>query len=190
VKRSSGERAYGAVRYRTPYGLNLMKLPRESTLRRLMDNFPNAGKLEWIGVRPKKREPLVSLDEVHALAGRGLDGDHRAAGRAGSERQVTLIQAEHMDVIARLLGRANVDPVLLRRNLVVSGINVLALKDQVFTIGEVLIEGTATCTPCSWMEVHLGNGGYNAVRGHGGITARIVTGGVIRVGDIVRCPPM
>src|SRR5687767_12179926 len=105
-----------------------MKLPRESPLRRLMDNFPNAGKLEWIGVRPRKREPLVSLAEVPALAGRGLEGDHRAAARAGGERQVTLMQAEHLDVLARLLERANVDPALLRRNLVVSGINVLALK--------------------------------------------------------------
>ena len=167
-----------------------MKLPRESPLRRLMDNFPNEGKLEWIGVRPRKREPLVAIAEVAAIAGRGLEGDHRAAGRAGSERQVTLIQAEHLEALARLLARADVDPALLRRNLVVSGINVLALKDQVFTIGEVVIEGTGPCEPCSRMEANLGRGGYNAMRGHGGITARIVTGGVIRIGDNVRCPPM
>ena len=167
-----------------------MKLPRESPLRRLMDTFPNAGKLEWIGVRPKKREALVSVAEVNAIGGRGLEGDHRAAGRAGSERQVTLIQAEHLDAVARLLAREEIDPALIRRNLVVSGINVLALKDQVFTIGEVVIEGTGPCEPCSRMEANLGRGGYNAMRGHGGITARIVTGGVLRLGDDVRCPPM
>ena len=154
-----------------------------------MDNFPHAGALVWIGMRPKKREPLVGVDEVQAIAGRGLEGDHRAAGRPGSERQVTLIQAEHLDALARLLGRATVDPSLLRRNLVVSGINVLALKDQVFSIGGVVIEGTGPCEPCSRMEANLGSGGYNAMRGHGGITARIVSGGVIRLGDAVVCPP-
>lgn len=167
-----------------------MKLNRDSPLRRLTDNFPNTGRLEWIAVRPKRREQPVRVDEVQAIAGRGLGGDHRAAGRAGSDRQVTLIQAEHLDVVAHLLARAQVDPVVLRRNLVVSGINVLALKDQVFTIGGVVIEGTGPCEPCSRMEANLGAGGYNAMRGHGGITARIVTGGLLRVGDVVRCRPM
>jgi MOSC domain-containing protein YiiM len=154
-----------------------------------MDSFPHAGRLVWIGVRPTKREALVGVAEVQAMAGRGLAGDHRALGRAGSERQVTLIQAEHLDAVARLLARHDVDPRLTRRNLVVAGINVLALKDQVFTIGEVVIEGTGPCEPCSRMEANLGAGGYNAMRGHGGITGRIVSGGVMRVGDAVRCPP-
>lgn len=168
-----------------------MKLNRESPLRRLIDNFPNAGRLVWIGVRPMKREPVRSLQEVQAIMGRGLEGDHRAAGRAGSERQVTLIQAEHLPVLAQLVGADDpVDPARLRRNLVISGINVWALKDQVFTIGGVVIEGTGPCTPCSRMEANLGAGGYNAMRGHSGITARIVTGGVLRVGDAVHCPPM
>jgi MOSC domain-containing protein YiiM len=166
-----------------------MKPNRDSPLRRLMDNFPNTGKLEWIGLRPQKRAPLVSVDEAQAIGARGLEGDHRAAGRPGSERQVTLIQAEHLDAVAHLLLRAKIDPALLRRNLVVSGINVLALKDQVFTVGQAVIEGTGPCEPCSRMEANLGSGGYNAMRGHGGITARIVTGGIIRIGDVVRCPP-
>ena len=160
-----------------------------SPLRKLMDNFPHAGRLVWIGVRPKKRGPPLGVPEVEAIPGRGLAGDHRALGGAGSNRQVTLIQAEHLDVIAHLLARDQVEPGLTRRNLVVAGINVLALKDQVFAVGEVVIEGTGPCVPCSWMEANLGEGGYNAMRGHGGITARIVTGGVMRVGDAVRCPP-
>jgi MOSC domain-containing protein YiiM len=166
-----------------------MKFNPESTLRRLTDNFPRAGRLEWICVRPKTREPVIAVDEVHAFAGRGLEGDHRTSSRAGGIRQVTLIQAEHLDVVAALLGLAAVTPDLLRRNLVVSGINVRALKDQVFTIGGVVIEGTGPCVPCSRMEANLGAGGYNAMRGHGGITARIVTDGVLRIGDAVHCPP-
>jgi MOSC domain-containing protein YiiM len=78
-----------------------------------------------------------------------------------------------------------VSPDLVRRNLVVSGISVLALKDQRFSIGDVVLEGTGLCEPCSRMEANLGSGGYNAMRGHGGITARILAGGVLWLGDAV-----
>jgi MOSC domain-containing protein YiiM len=159
-----------------------------SPLRRLIDTFPNEGRLESIVLRPEPRKPPLQVEAVHAIAGRGLAGDHRSAGRAGSRRQVTLIQHEHLAIVAHLLRRESVDPVLTRRNLVVSGINVLALKDQVFAIGEVLVQGAGPCEPCSRMETNLGSGGYNAMRGHGGITARILSDGVLRLGDTVRAP--
>src|SRR5690606_34293923 len=97
------------------------RLNPDSPLRTLMDTFPHAGKLEWIGLRPARRAPLQSMNQVEVIADHGLAGDHKAS-RAGGKRQVTLIQREHLDVIARLLGREAVDPALLRRNLVVSGI--------------------------------------------------------------------
>ncbi len=79
------------------------------------------------------------------------------------------------------------DPARLRRNLVVSGLNLLALKNRRIQIGEeVLLDITGECHPCSRMEEELGPGGYNAMRGHGGITAHIMQGGVLRVGDVVR----
>ena len=77
-------------------------------------------------------------------------------------------------------------PILLtRRNIVVSGINLLALAKRRFRIGEVVLETTGPCEPCSRMEENLGPGGYNAMRGHGGITARVAKGGTISVGDAV-----
>ena len=84
-----------------------------------------------------------------------------------------------------LLGR-DVAAEKMRRNLVVSGVNVLSLKDQVFRVGSVILEGTGECPPCSRMEENLGPGGYQASRGHGGITARVLEGGTLRVGDPVR----
>jgi MOSC domain-containing protein YiiM len=96
-----------------------------------------------------------------------------------------LIQAEHLGVIASVLHRDSVDPALLRRNIVVSGINLLALKSAKFRIGTALLEGTGPAEPCSRMEEALGPGGYNAMRGHGGITARVLEDGWIRVGDSV-----
>ena len=150
----------------------------------LLSNLPRSGSVEWIGVRPARREPMIVVDAVAARAGGGLVGD-RFRGGASSKRQVTLLQAEHLAVIAGLLGQERVEPASLRRNIVVSGINLLALNGAQFTIGGALLEVTGACHPCSRMEETFGPGGYNAVRGHGGITARVISAGVIRVGDAV-----
>lgn len=155
-----------------------------SELARLMATFPRQGTVEWIGVRSKRRAPLVSLDEVEAVAGPGLVGDHYAS-KTNGKRQVTLIQREHLAVVAHILGKTEVDAATVRRNIVVSGINLFALRDRRFRIGDVLLKGAGTCDPCSRMEEALGPGGYNAMRGHGGIVCQILEGGKIRIGDPV-----
>jgi len=160
------------------------KLNPESPLRALMETFPREGRLEWIGLRPARRVPPLEVNHVEVLAGHGLAGDRKAQS-AGGKRQITLIQREHLAAVAQLLGRDAVNPALVRRNLVVSGINLLALRDVQFDIGGVLFEGTGLCEPCSRMEEVLGAGGYNAMRGHGGILARVISGGIIRLGDAV-----
>ncbi|MFC6591954.1 MOSC domain-containing protein [Deinococcus lacus] len=164
------------------------------TLHQLRRCLPRPGRLEWIGLRSARRAPVLSVPEaeIHPLV--GLLGDHgKVAPKAGEaawagqgKRQVTLLQAEHLPVVAALAGLDSVTPDLLRRNLLVGGLPLLALKDQRFWVGSVLLEGTGECHPCSRMEENLGPGGYNAVRGHGGITARVIAGGVVRVGDVVR----
>ncbi|MFC0677453.1 MOSC domain-containing protein [Lysobacter korlensis] len=161
-----------------------MKLPpADSALGRLMATLPRDGRIQWIGVRPGRDEPVVELDEVQVETGTGLVGDRYAGG--SGKRGVTLIQAEHLPVIATLAGLDAIHPTTLRRNLVVSGIPVIALKGRRFRIGDVVLEGTSPCDPCSKMEQALGPGGYNAMRGHGGLCARVIEGGVIRRGDAV-----
>jgi beta-aspartyl-peptidase (threonine type) len=150
----------------------------------MLDVLPQVGRLEWIGLAPARLVQLVPVESATLQAGTGIDGEHHAkCGR--SKRQVTLIQAEHLPVIASILKREAIDPSLLRRNLVVSGVNLIALKGRRFRIGEAILEGTGPCDPCSRMEENLGPGGYNAMRGHGGITARVVQGGLIHLGDAV-----
>ncbi len=146
-----------------------------------MQTFPRAGRLEWIGLRPAKRAALISVDVARAIAGAGLEGDHYS-GRSGN-RGITLLQAEHLPVIAALAGIEEMAPKTLRRNLLVSGINLAALKDQRFQIGEVVLEGASIAHPCSRMEEVLGPGGFNAMRGHGGLCARVIQGGLLRVDD-------
>jgi MOSC domain-containing protein YiiM len=149
------------------------------------------GRVECIIVRGSPREVARTVTGTMALAGIGLADDR--LGQRGepelSTRQVTLIQAEHLPVIARLARVEHVDPVGLRRNLVVSGINLLALKNAKLQVGSALLEVVGPCQPCSRMEETIGPGGYAAMRGHGGMTARILVGGSIHVGDIVRAEP-
>ena len=154
------------------------------TIQSLLETLPQQGCVNWIGIRPGRNEPMVELQHVQLIADAGLEGD-RFKGRPGNPRQVTLIQQEHLIVIAACLHREQLSPALLRRNLVVSGINLLALKDKRFRIGEAVLEHSGLCHPCSKMERALGPGGYNAVRGHGGITARVIETGMIGLGDCV-----
>ena len=157
---------------------------KDTPMGELMAHFPRKGKVTWIGLRPAKRAPLNEVDSVVANTKSGLEGDH-FAGQYAQKRQVTLIQAEHLATVASLMGEAQIDPGLTRRNIVVKGINLLALKEKQFKIGEAILETTGLCHPCSRMEANLGEGGYNAMRGHGGITAKVVKGGTIRQGDAV-----
>lgn len=153
-------------------------------MQELLATMPQQGKVEWIGLRPAKRAALDIVERVEALENRGLAGDHRSQ-REGGKRQVTLFQAEHLPMLAALTGHEEIPPEWLRRNIVVSGINLFALRDRRFTIGDVILEGSGTCPPCSRMEKTLGPGGYNAMRGHGGINARVISGGEIRLADTV-----
>ena len=147
-----------------------------------------AGRVEAIIVRGSPREPARRIAATVAVAGIGL-ADDRLGQRGEAElstRQVTLIQHEHLPVMAQLAQVSAVDAVALRRNLVVSGINLLALKNARLQVGEAVLEIVGPCQPCSRMEEAIGPGGYAAMRGHGGMTARVLSGGAIRVGDAVR----
>lgn len=151
----------------------------------LLESVPQVGRVEWIGVAAERRGDVQPLQAAAIEMKIGLAADHHA--RSGkSHRQVTLIQREHLDVVATLLGRDSVDPTEVRRNIVVSGVNLLSLKQAKFQIGGVVLQGTGPCAPCSLMEQNLGSGGYSAMRGHGGITTIVIEPGTIRVGDEVR----
>ena len=142
------------------------------------------GRVEWIGLCIARRGVVENVSEAKVEVGTGLVGDHHATS-GKSERQVTIIQHEHLAVVAAMLARDEVRPEEVRRNLVVSGINLIALKNQTFRIGGAVLEGSGPRVPCSRMSEVLGPGGYNAMRGHGGITVRVLEAGTIHVGDEV-----
>lgn len=149
----------------------------------LRGNLPHAGRVTWIGLRPDRTTPMRIVDQAVAGLTGGLEGD-RYASKNG-KRAVSFIDAGHLPLIAQRMGRDAVDPALLRRNIVVEGINLLALKGTRFRVGTALFEYTVPAHPCTKMETALGPGGWNAMRGHGGILGRVIEAGVIAVGDRV-----
>lgn len=143
------------------------------------------GKLEWIGLRSERRGEVVVVDCAEAVVDMGLVGDHRMKKTPGSARQVTLISSEYIQQICQHTRHQSIDPRLLRRNLVISGMNMNLLRYQRLQIGEVIIETNALCHPCSRMDENLGQGGTAAMFGYGGLCAKIIQGGVMRLDDPV-----
>lgn len=163
-----------------------------NTQARLLDKLCadiTPGKLEWIGLRSERRGEVVVVDETEAVVDLGLVGDHRMKKTPGSARQVTIISSEYIQQICQHTGHQSIDPRLLRRNLVISGMNMNLLRYQRLQIGEVIIETNALCHPCSRMDENLGKGGTAAMFGYGGLCAKIIQGGRLAVGDaVIRLP--
>lgn len=149
-------------------------------LAEMMARYARPGRVERILLRPARLAEPVEVATA-LLADSGFEGDHARPGK----RAVTLIQAEHLPVIAALAGLDTLDPALLRRNVVVSGLNLAAFRGGRLRIGGAVVELTVPAHPCSRMERALGHGGYTAMRGHGGFCASVVSPGDIAVGDPV-----
>ena len=144
----------------------------------MMARHARAGRLEWIGVRAARRASVVSASRVFVDKD-GLAGDHASGGK----KAVTVIQQEHLPVIEALSNATPIRPEMLRRNLVLSGMNLYALRKSRLRIGQVVLLIEGPCPPCSRMEEELGPGGYNAMRGHGGWYASVIQPGELCQGD-------
>lgn len=146
----------------------------------MMARYSQPGRVEAVLLRPGRREDMVPVEQAEILES-GLQGDRARTGK----RAVTLIQSEHLPVIAALAGLETIEPALLRRNIVVSGLNLSAFRGKRLRLGAAVVELTVPCHPCSRMEEALGHGGYTAMRGHGGMCAEVIAPGALTIGDEV-----
>ncbi len=151
-----------------------------SQLKEMMTHWAQPGRVDWIGLRPARHAPMQVVPSVEVTES-GLVGDR---GRTG-QRAVTMIQGEHLPAIGAMMGQPAPAAQTLRRNLVISGINLTALKGRKVRIGSALVELTVVCAPCSQMEAALGHGGHSAMRGQGGWCARVLEPGRVALGDAV-----
>ena len=149
------------------------------------------GTVVAIHVAREAAKPMEAVVEVRAVAGKGLEGDRyfRKVGtysnHPGSGREVTLIEAEAIEALGRETGIAL--PVgTSRRNIMTRGVPLNHLVGQRFRVGDVLLEGTRLCEPCTHLEGLTQKGVLPGLVHRGGLRTVIVTGGTIRIGDILR----
>lgn len=135
-----------------------------------------------IFIAPVKGAPARGVDFVEALEGRGLEGDRYA--ERSTDGHVTLIESEHIEAFARATG-FEMRPDMPRRNLVTRGVRLNDLKGRRFRVGEALLEAFELCEPCRLFAKRTHPEAIRFFAGKGGLRAKIISGGLIRVGDAI-----
>jgi hypothetical protein len=148
------------------------------------------GRVEAIFIAPQAGAPMRRLDEVRAIAGRGLDGDRYAVGRGtfsvagGRGNELTLIAGEVLDALALPDGRP-LSGAEARRNVVTRGLDLNRLVGRRFRIGELELIGRRRCEPCAHLQRLTRPGVLRALVGRGGLRADLLTTGTLRIGDAI-----
>ncbi len=132
--------------------------------------------------KPPDDFPLVETNEIECVAGRGIRGDRFFEYRDDYKGQITFFSAEVFNELARHFAIADKSPGILRRNVLVSGVDLKELIGADFELQGVRFRGTSHCAPCYWMDSAFAPGAEKFLAGRGGLRARILTDGRIGVG--------
>jgi len=131
--------------------------------------------------KPAGQHPTLAVDHVECVAGRGIRGDRFFDHKEDYKGQITFFAMEIFDEISRSLGVVDGDPGAFRRNVLTRGVGLNDLIDREFEIHGVRFLGAAECSPCFWMDTAFAPGTEAALQGRGGLRARILTDGVLRL---------
>ena len=132
--------------------------------------------------------PMVAASEAECIAGKGLFGDRFFEHKSAYKGQVTFFALEVYQHLEETLPRAHGSPEIFRRNIITSGIDLNRLIGKRFRLQGLLFEGTEECRPCYWMNRAWGEGAEKALTGHGGLRAKILETGWLRVGSAFQDP--
>lgn len=127
--------------------------------------------------------PIEEMECIECVAGRGIVGDRFFDHEPDFKGQITFFDwAVYERVMAEIV-KGEVSPTVFRRNVMVQGVDLNELIGERFRIGDVEFTGSCECTPCYWMDESCAPGTYEFLKGKGGLRARIVKGGELRLGD-------
>lgn len=137
-------------------------------------------------VAPRRGTPVEQVAQVELRAGEGVVGDrHYRRGAARSRaRALTLVAAEDLEAVAQ--AGLPIAAAATRRQVLVRGVDLSTLVGRRFRLGSALAEGSGPCAPCAHLEALVGPGVERALQGRAGITARILEGGTVAVGDALQ----
>ena len=153
----------------------------------------------WQGVvrslhkTPRAFLPMRSFPELQLIAGRGIEGDRYLIGqetgfyshKPEEGRQITLFELETLEALRRDHG-IELLPEEHRRNVTVEGVPLNHLVGRRFRLGETIVEATRLSTPCRHIEEILGKAVFDPLINRSGLNCKIIAGGTLRVGDVVR----
>jgi MOSC domain-containing protein YiiM len=131
--------------------------------------------------QPAGEHPVVPVPRIECVAGRGIRGDRFFDYKENYKGQITFFSVEVFDALRRELSLPQVQPAATRRNALVAGADLNALVGTEFEIQGVHFAGTEHCKPCYWMDSALGSGAEAWLQGRGGLRARILTNGALRI---------
>ena len=148
-----------------------------------------AGAVTGIFVAAEAGAPMRAAVQARAVAGKGLEGDRYWGGvgfysgtaTTPGARELTLVEEERLEEVAR--AGFPLAPGEHRRNVTTRGVALDGLLGRRFRIGGVLCEGVRACPPCNHLDDVTGRALLAPLVGRGGLRARILTDGLIRVGD-------
>ncbi len=131
--------------------------------------------------RAAGEHPLCAMSEIECVAAHGVRGDRFFDYGDNYKGQITFFASEVFDDVCRILGVQMKFPGVARRNVVTAGIDLNSLIGKTFTVQGVDFEGICECKPCYWMDSAIAPGAEKALQGRGGLRARILSNGSLRV---------
>ena len=129
--------------------------------------------------------PLFEVDEIECVAGHGVRGDRFFDYKQDYKGQITFFSQEVFEDVCRSLGAAPESAGVTRRNVITEGIDLNSLVGNRFTIQDVEFEGVCECKPCFWMDFAIAPGAQAAMEGRGGLRAKILKDGWLRVDPLI-----
>ncbi|MEM9399102.1 MAG: MOSC domain-containing protein [Verrucomicrobiota bacterium] len=133
--------------------------------------------------KPAGKTPTQSVDQIECVAGRGIRGDRFFDYKVDYKGQITFFAQEVFNELCERLEVHSRKPDALRRNVVTEGVDLNSLIGKNFSIQGIEFEGAAECSPCFWMNEALGEGAEAFLKGNGGLRAKILTSGKLRVDE-------
>jgi MOSC domain-containing protein YiiM len=131
--------------------------------------------------QPPGENPAVEVAAIQCVAGRGIRGDRFLDFKDNYKGQITFFASEVFAEVCRQLGVRDKAPGVTRRNVITAGVDLNSLVGVEFELQSVRFAGTAECSPCHWMDEAIAPGAEAALQGRGGLRARILTSGTLRV---------
>jgi MOSC domain-containing protein YiiM len=127
--------------------------------------------------REPDNHPTIEVPSIECVAGHGIRGDRFFDYRSGYQGQITFFSLEVFDQLRETLPALQLSPALVRRNVVVTGVDLNELIGEEFEVQGVRFRGTAECKPCYWMDRAIAPGTETFLKGRGGLRARILNDG-------------